>query len=179
MYRISPLTYIVSGIAATGLHGHDITCSANEMSIFDPPANMTCGEYLAPYFAAQAPGHLSNPAASTLCQYCPLSTADQFLAVSAISWDTRWRNFGIGWAYVVFNVVMTVLLYYLFRVKVWSSWKWQRGSVLRSIAYWAGRLGSWSRILLVEGSGIGNGNGNGDGNLKVDEKREMNSASKY
>lgn len=32
-------------------------------------------------------------------------------------YSERWRNFGLGWAYIGFNVCGTVLLYYMFRVK--------------------------------------------------------------
>lgn len=152
MYRVSPLTYIVSGIAATGLHGRNASCSTNEMNVFDPPSGMTCGEYLAPYFSAQAPGYLSSPESLTSCSYCPLSTADQFLAVSAIDWDTRWRNLGIGWAYVVFNVVMTVVLYYLCRVRIWSGWKFGKGPVVGFVVSWAQFVGTWVRNLLVKSS---------------------------
>lgn len=51
------------------------------------------------------------------CQYCPLSTADQYLNSVSISYDTRWRNYGIGFSYIVFNVCAAVLLYYLIRVR--------------------------------------------------------------
>lgn len=120
MYRVSPLTYIVDGIAATGLHGNTVQCSASEIQIFDPPDIMTCGAYLETYLS-KALGQLLNPLATKQCQYCPLSNADQMLALSGISWSTRWRNFGIIWAYIVFNIFMAMVLYYAFRVKDWSS----------------------------------------------------------
>lgn len=39
MYRVSPFTYWISGIVATELHGSPISCSATEMSVFNPPPN--------------------------------------------------------------------------------------------------------------------------------------------
>ncbi|KAI0472606.1 hypothetical protein GGR56DRAFT_651110 [Xylariaceae sp. FL0804] len=33
-----------------------------------------------------------------------------------ISWDNRWRNYGISWAFVFFNAFVAVLSYYLFHV---------------------------------------------------------------
>jgi ATP-binding cassette subfamily G (WHITE) protein 2 (PDR) len=119
MYRISPFTYWVSGLAATELHGRAIECSASETSTFSPPGGQTCQQYLAPYLVF-APGTLQNPNDTTDCRYCSLSNADQFLAGSNIYWSERWRNFGIVWAYVGFNIVIAVGTYYLFRVKRWN-----------------------------------------------------------
>ena len=120
MYRVSPLTYLVAGWAATGLSGRMVDCADNELAQFDPPPSQTCGEYLADYISAGAVGQLENPEATSQCRYCPLSTSDQFLASVNISYDERWRNFGIGWAYIVFNIAAAVLLYYMFRVRYWS-----------------------------------------------------------
>jgi len=109
-------------------------------------SGLTCGAYLQPYLAG-APGQLLNPTATSQCQYCQLSNADQFLASSAISWSTRWRNFGIGWAYVVFNVAMAMVLYYNFRV---NNWTWaNRRKPLRRVFYWLKEAGYYIRGLLV------------------------------
>ena len=142
MYRVSPLTYLVDGIAATGLHGRAVTCASNEISVFNPPAGQTCGQYLSSYLTTAA-GQLMNPAATTQCQYCPLRTSDQFLAEVAISWTTRWRNFGIVWAYVVFNIAMAVVFYYVFRVRKWSA-----ASTKQGFSRMMGRVqmvGGWAR----------------------------------
>ena len=83
MYRVSPLTYLIAGLTATGLHGRPIECSREELSVFNPPAGTTCGEYLAAYLQA-APGTLYNPDATQGCEYCQLRNADQYLAISNI-----------------------------------------------------------------------------------------------
>ncbi|KAF6803584.1 ABC multidrug transporter [Colletotrichum musicola] len=120
MYRVSPFTYWVAGIVSTQLHDRPVSCSASETSIFNPPANQTCGEYLSGYLET-APGRLQNPDAVEACRYCSLSNGDQYLAGSNIFYDERWRNFGIVWAFVVFNVFVAVVSYYLVRVKKWNS----------------------------------------------------------
>ncbi|KAJ4855726.1 ABC-2 type transporter domain-containing protein [Trichoderma breve] len=120
MWRVSVFTYWVAGIVATELHGRQIICSQSELSIFNPPSGQTCGEYLAP-FLQQAPGQLQNPSSTTQCAYCQLSNADQYLAGSEIFWSDRWRNYGIVWAYIVFNIFTAITLYYLFRVKKWNN----------------------------------------------------------
>lgn len=81
-----------------------------------PPNGLTCGDYLGP-FAKAAGGSIYNPNASSDCQYCTISTADEYLAGSSIFYSTRWRNYGIVFSYIVFNICMAVFLYYLIRVR--------------------------------------------------------------
>lgn len=122
MWRVSPFTYYVSGLASASLHGREVVCSSSEMSIFDPPPGQTCGAYLAA-FLEKAPGTLYNYNATSGCEYCALSSADQYLAARRIEWDERWRNYGIFWCYMIFNVFGTATLYYVFRVRTWKSRK--------------------------------------------------------
>ena len=119
MYRVSPFTYWIGGIVATELHGRPIYCSPTETSIFDPPPGSNCGEYLAALMDG-SPGQLQNPSARSQCQYCPVTNADQLLQGSRIYWSKRWRNFGIFWAYIAFDIFLTILLYYVVRIKKWN-----------------------------------------------------------
>ncbi|KAJ5706894.1 hypothetical protein N7488_006695 [Penicillium malachiteum] len=116
MYRLSPFTYWVSGMTSTQLHGREIKCSSSEMAVFDPPSGQTCGQYLAEYLTTQV-GKLHNPDATASCQYCSVTTADEYLSGEQIYWSDRWRNFGLFWAYVIFDIAMAIALYYFFRVK--------------------------------------------------------------
>jgi ABC-type multidrug transport system permease subunit len=116
MWRVSPLTYWVGGMAATLLHGRRVVCSPDEVSIFNPPSGQSCGAYMQPYLT-KAPGYLLNPDATKECRYCSISVADTFLALSRIYWKNRWRNFGLIWVYVFVNIAAAVLLYYFFRVR--------------------------------------------------------------
>lgn len=99
MYRVSPFTYWVGGMVSTLLHGRNVVCSPTELSRFSPPAEQTCGEYLAD-FLQTAPGVLQNPEATDECNYCGLRNADVFLAGSEIFYSERWRNFGIMFAFI-------------------------------------------------------------------------------
>lgn len=146
MYRVSPLTYLVDGIAATGMHARPIECASNELSRFDPPTGQTCGVYLKTFLEA-ALGNLTNPDATSQCAYCPLKVSDQFLAGSSISWSTRWRNYGIGYSYIIFNIVMAVLFYYAFRIRKWSA-----ASVIQGpskLLVYLADTGVWTRQFLV------------------------------
>ncbi|KAI9923984.1 hypothetical protein MW887_007442 [Aspergillus wentii] len=118
MYRVSPFTYYVSGIGSTVLHGRPVECNMAELSIFNPPSNQTCWQYMEKYISV-AGGKLNNNNATSNCEYCSMTYADQYLAARKIYWEDRWRNYGIFWAYFVFNVFCAISLYYLFRVRVW------------------------------------------------------------
>ncbi|KAL2815809.1 ABC-2 type transporter-domain-containing protein [Aspergillus cavernicola] len=120
MYRVSPFTYWVGGMAGTQLHNRQVVCSTSEMSIFNPPSGQTCGQYLQNYLT-MAGGQLLNSDASSNCEYCSVSVADQYLASTGIVYSQRWRNFGIMWAFIAFNVFIAVMMYYLVRVKKWNS----------------------------------------------------------
>ncbi|PLB49697.1 ATP-binding cassette transporter [Aspergillus steynii IBT 23096] len=122
MYRASPFTYWIGGMAGTQLHGRPVICSEAELATFDPPSGQTCQEYLGGMLGV-AGGQLMNPEATSSCNYCSLSVADEYMASVGIHWEHRWRNFGILWAYIAFNIFMATVLYYLFRIRRWSPGK--------------------------------------------------------
>lgn len=105
----------MSGVMSTCIHGSKVVCSSNEELQVAPPTNMSCLEFLGPY-ASTSGGHVLNPAAVDTCRYCPISNTDQFLATFDIDYADRWRNFGLLWVYIGFNVAATVVIYWLFRV---------------------------------------------------------------
>lgn len=139
MYRVSPLTCkppspsfhtretkgrvptntwpdLVSAVASTGLSGRPVRCSSSETAIMQPPAGSSCGEYLSSY-ANLSGGAVYNPEAFSDCEFCTATVADQFLSSVSISYSTRWRDYGIGFAFIFFNIFAAVLLYYFFRVR--------------------------------------------------------------
>ncbi|EFX06115.1 ABC transporter [Grosmannia clavigera kw1407] len=116
MYRVSPLTYLVGGLLATGVGHHEVTCTARELLSFQPVGNQTCLEYMTPYMKL-AGGKVINPnaVAPASCEFCTLANTDAFLASINVSYDQRWRDFGLMWAYVVFNVFGALFMYWLVR----------------------------------------------------------------
>ena len=42
-------------------------------------------------------------------------------------YSERWRNYGLGWVYIGFNIIGTVLMYYMFRVKHYNPTSLVRG----------------------------------------------------
>ena len=116
MYRVSPFTYLVSAMLSVGVANTEVECGDVELLHLDPPsANLTCSQFLDPWIS-QAGGRLVNPDATTDCGYCPISDTNVFLASVSSYYSDRWRNFGIMWVFVVFNIAFAVGIYWLARV---------------------------------------------------------------
>ncbi|OAA65489.1 ABC transporter cdr4 [Niveomyces insectorum RCEF 264] len=117
MYRVSPFTYLISGMLSVGVANTEVTCAENEFLHFDPPAGQTCGEYLAPYINA-VDGYVTNDTASATsnCSFCTVRYTNTVLAGVSSEYSQRWRNFGILWAYIIFNIFAALFVYWLVRV---------------------------------------------------------------
>jgi ATP-binding cassette subfamily G (WHITE) protein 2 (PDR) len=115
MYRLSPFTYLVDGMLSVGIANTKVVCASNELRQFQAPAGVTCGAYMESYIQT-AMGYLTEPEAMGTCNYCALSSTNQFLSAVSSSYTHRWRNFGILWVFIIFNAGMAVLLYWLARV---------------------------------------------------------------
>ena len=123
MYKVSPYTYFIQCYMAITLHGRPVVCKPQEFSVFQPPSGLTCQQYAGP-FVQSVTGYLNNPNATTNCQYCQFTVGDEYLGTLGINYSYRWRNIGFICAYILFNVYAMGLLYYLFRVKVWTVPAW-------------------------------------------------------
>ena len=115
MYRVSPFTYLVDGMLATGIANNAVVCSSIEYLDFQPPPNETCGSYMAEYITTIG-GYLTNPDATSNCQFCQSSNTNSYLAGLNSEYSTRWRNFGIMWAFIIFNVFAALFFYWWARV---------------------------------------------------------------
>jgi ATP-binding cassette subfamily G (WHITE) protein 2 (PDR) len=115
MYRLSPFTYLVSGLLATGLARSTVHCAENEFVKFQPPQGSTCGAYMSDYIKG-AGGYIVQPQATENCSFCAVESTDVFLAQLSSNYDDVWRNFGILWVYVIFNVFAALALYWLIRM---------------------------------------------------------------
>jgi ATP-binding cassette, subfamily G (WHITE), member 2, PDR len=115
MYRISPFTYLVSGVLSTGLANNDVVCADYEYVHFNPPAGQNCSTYLDPY-KTLAGGYYLDGGATQDCTFCTFDKTNQFLKQVNVYYSDRWRNFGLIWVYIVFNAAGAVFLYWLARV---------------------------------------------------------------
>ncbi|KAF3761700.1 ABC transporter CDR4 [Cryphonectria parasitica EP155] len=115
MYRVSPFTYLVSGMLSAAVANTDVVCAANEYLTFQPLSNLTCGDYMEPYINVTG-GYLTNANATSDCQFCSISESNVYLTGISTSYGERWRNFGIMWAFIIFNIFAALGLYWLARV---------------------------------------------------------------
>lgn len=115
MYRVSPFTYLVSAMLSTGVSGNNAICENVEFLTFDPPANMTCQSYMQSYID-EAGGYLQDKYATSNCNFCSIDETDNFLKQIHSSYSDAWRNFGLMWVYIVFNIAAAVSIYWLARV---------------------------------------------------------------
>ena len=61
-------------------------------------------------------GYPQNPDATSNCEYCSIGDTNVFLAGVHAEYSKVWRNFGILWAYVLFNIAGALFFYWLARV---------------------------------------------------------------
>lgn len=101
----SRFTRLISGLVATELHDLPVNCKPSELNSFTAPSGQTCGEYMSDFFAAGGPGYLMNNQTSD-CDYCAFRVGDEFYTPFGISFDTRWRDFGILTAFIGSNLIL-------------------------------------------------------------------------
>jgi ATP-binding cassette subfamily G (WHITE) protein 2 (PDR) len=114
--RIDDLpSYFVEELLVSPLANTNVVCADFELLHFNPPSGQTCAAYMST-FISQAGGYLTNPNATTDCNFCDLSQTNDFLAINSTSHSNRWRDFGILWAYIIFNACGALFFYWLARV---------------------------------------------------------------
>lgn len=121
MYYVSPLTYLLGGMLSTGVANSHTQCSEVELLRFDTPAGQTCRQYMRDWINGTdttpgSGGYLSNPEARSNCGYCTYDDTNVFLQTVSVSYADSWRNFGILWVYIIFNIVAAIAIYWLARV---------------------------------------------------------------
>ena len=115
MYRCSPFSYLVSAMLSTAVANTEVVCAANEIINFAPPSGQTCDQYLEGYLTS-AGGKLLNPNDTQTCQYCQIVDTNVFLARVQSHYSERWRDFGLMWVYIIFNIAGALAVYWLVRV---------------------------------------------------------------
>lgn len=119
MWKTSPYTYFVQNLVGVMLHEKPVICRRKELSYFEPPSGQTCGQYMQGYLQSNT-GYVANPDATSNCAYCLYTVGDQYLHRIRAEYTHQWRNFGLYWAYIVFNLGAMVVVYYLFHVRTSS-----------------------------------------------------------
>ncbi|KAL7416336.1 putative ATP-binding cassette transporter [Mrakia frigida] len=110
MYDLDPFTRLIAGLVSTELHDLKVVCLQSELKIFNPPPGQTCTQWASEYVSAVG-GYLTNTSAEATsnCEFCPYALGDQFYGPLGIDFSTRWRDIGILIAFLVFNVMVTLV----------------------------------------------------------------------
>jgi ATP-binding cassette subfamily G (WHITE) protein 2 (SNQ2) len=129
-HRLSPFSYLVEGLMGQGMSAvistdclfindlsavgqQQVNCASIEFVTVTPPSGQTCAQYMS-QFISSAGGYLTNPNATSACQFCSVRTTDQLIGVKFdIFYNHHWRNFGLMMAYVIFNVRISSTIVYL------------------------------------------------------------------
>jgi len=123
MYRASPFTYLIEGLTAQAVGGQLVTCSTDEFVTIHPPKSKSCGDFMNSYISF-AGGYLTNPNATTNCQFCEARTTDEYLLANFnIKYGLHWRDLGIFVAAALFNFSLVFVLFYIFRIRKKSLWR--------------------------------------------------------
>ncbi|KAI5292886.1 hypothetical protein KEM52_005990, partial [Ascosphaera acerosa] len=116
MYYLNPFNYLMGSLLVFTTWDEEVVCKPEELAIFDPPANMTCGEYLAPYlqgFGRDATLH--NPLATSRCEVCQFKKgADYLNTLNLTSYSHGWRDAGLC---ALFAVSSYALVYVLMKAR--------------------------------------------------------------
>ncbi|KAL2353475.1 ABC-2 type transporter-domain-containing protein [Cryomyces antarcticus] len=101
MYWLTPFKYLLEGMLGLIVHNVPVQCDASELASFAAPPGQTCQSYAGPY-VAQAGGYVVTQA-NGLCGFCQYANGDEFAASFNVYYAYHWRDFGIFWAYIIFN----------------------------------------------------------------------------
>lgn len=110
VYMMNPITYFLRGTLAGTMSGAPVRCNSDETYRFQPPPNVTCEEYALDWFNSGAPGYLTNPGATSDCDYCRYRSADEFLATLNVDPEGKWKDLGVLAAFTVLNWIIMLLL---------------------------------------------------------------------
>jgi ATP-binding cassette subfamily G (WHITE) protein 2 (SNQ2) len=112
MYYVTPFRYVLSGFLSVAVHGQPVQCGSNEVARFPPPPGQTCESYTAS-FTAKAGGYVQNGTGG-LCEFCQYANGDEFAAGFNVYYSTKWRDYGVVWAFCIFNFVVVFFCSWLY-----------------------------------------------------------------
>ncbi|CAK9439082.1 uncharacterized protein LODBEIA_P33060 [Lodderomyces beijingensis] len=113
MYYVSPFTYLIQGMLSNGLANNVVVCKPSELVAIVPPEGVSCESYMQP-FISNFGGYVD--ASSNSCHYCQMSSTNVFLAGINAMYSERWRNYGIVISFILINIMLATVFYFLARV---------------------------------------------------------------
>ncbi|KAF2396877.1 ABC drug exporter AtrF [Trichodelitschia bisporula] len=115
MYHLSPFRYLFEGMLALIVHEIPVRCDQVELAVFSAPPGQTCNSYTQQY--VQKAGGYVVTLPNGECGFCQYANGDQFAASFNVFWKNVWRDYGIFWAYIIFNFAMVFFCTWLYLVQ--------------------------------------------------------------
>ena len=112
MYYLTPFRYITEGFLSVAVHDLPLICADNEFARFLPPPGQSCQAYVQP-FIAQAGGYVQDGIGG-LCEYCQYASGDEFAAGFNVFYHNKWIDYGVVFAYCVFNFMVVYACSWLY-----------------------------------------------------------------
>jgi len=114
MYYLNPFNYLMGSLLTFTSFSAPVYCAEEEFAIFNPPANQTCGTYLADYMGVGGMGaraNLTNPSATEGCRVCEYRTGSDYLyAINLTDYYYGWRDAAIVVLFAFSSYAMVYLL---------------------------------------------------------------------
>lgn len=112
LYYLNPFNYLMGSLLVFTTWDQPVVCTEQELAIFSPPANLSCGEYLADYkLGMGAFSNLLNPDATEGCRVCQYTTGTDYLkTLNLTEWYFGWRDTGIVALFVVSGYALVYAL---------------------------------------------------------------------
>jgi len=137
MYYLTPFRYLLDGFLGAAVHGRAVICSSTEFARFPPPPGQTCQSYTQA-FIATAGGYVQN-GSDGLCEFCQYATGDEFARGFNVYYSNRWMDYGVFWAFCIFNFMVVFACSWLFlgggkRIKDFFSPSARRQEKARKVA---------------------------------------------
>ncbi|KAL3478070.1 ABC-2 type transporter-domain-containing protein [Aspergillus californicus] len=145
MYWLTPFHYLLEAFLGVLVHQIPMECVEREEAFFSlPPGESSCQAY-AGTFVEQASGYVRD-SGNGMCAYCLYEDGDQYATSFNVYYSNKWRDYGIFWAFVMFNFIAVFFF----------SWLYLHG--VRDMKRWLSAR-KMKKVKGEEGSGSGNGNG--------------------
>jgi len=107
VYQLNPFTRMLSAMLSTELRGLQIQCKPEEFAIFNPPFGQSCATWANDFVDAFG-GYLENPSDTQACRYCRYKVGDEYITWLNMSYENRWKNAWIIFAFFSFNFLGTI-----------------------------------------------------------------------
>lgn len=92
LYYLNPFTYLTQSLLEPVVWSLQIQCKNDELTSFQIPDGLTCGEYMAEFLSSN-PGYVVNPNDTTSCAYCSYANGSDYLKTLNINGSyTGWRG---------------------------------------------------------------------------------------